>query len=106
MACLLSASSAACVSRPGTTLLEMTRFSMSDRSRYFVQVRCKKFRGGDLALRHSTCSARLDELDVSDAHETEDEAQIRDLVVQCGHSRFLVTATAGDDRKYLFVSQQ
>ena len=55
---------------------------------------------------HSTCSARLDELDVSDAHETEDEAQIWDFVVQCGQSRFLITATASDDRKYLFASQQ
>ena len=79
---------------------------MSGRPRYFVQIRCKKFRGGDLALRHSSCSARLDELDVGDAHETEDEAQIRDFVAQCGQSRLFITATAGDDRKYLFASQQ
>src|SRR5229473_1538431 len=108
IACLLSASSAPCVSRPGTTLLEMTRVCMSDRSRYFVQIGCKKFRGGNFALCHSTCSARLDELDVSYAHESEDEAQIRNFVVQCAQSRFLVVASARDDRKYLFVpaSQQ
>jgi hypothetical protein len=42
--------------------------------RYFVQIGCKIFLRGDSASRHRTCSARLDELDLSYAHETEDEA--------------------------------
>src|SRR4029077_6331415 len=67
------------------------------------QIRCKKFLRRDSALRHSTCSASLDELDVSYAHESENEAQIRKFVVQRAQPRLLVVASARDDRKYLLV---
>jgi hypothetical protein len=81
---------------------------VSDRLRYFVQIGCKKLLRRNSALRHCACSARLDELDVSYAHESEDEAEIRKFLVQRTQSRFLVAASARDDRKYLFVlaSQQ
>src|SRR5689334_18024542 len=81
----------------------MRRVWLSDRSGYFVQIGCKKILRRDSALRHSTCSARLDELHVSYTHESEDEAEIRKFVVQCAQSRFFVASSARDDRKYLLV---
>src|SRR6476646_4226089 len=98
MASLLSASSA-----PSDILALERPLLHSHGSGYFVQIGCKKILRRDPALRHSPCSARLDELDVGYTHEPEDETQIRNFVVQRAQSRFFVASSARDDRHYLFV---
>jgi transposase len=67
-------------------------------------MRRKELLGRDSALQDRTRPARLHETHVGDAHEAEDETQVRNLMVQSGQARTIdVAAAASDNREHLFV---
>lgn len=67
-------------------------------------MRRKELLGGDSSLQDRARAARLDETHIRDAHEAEDETQVRNLMVQRGQPGAVgVAAAAGNNRNYLFV---
>lgn len=72
---------------------------LSDGCGDFLEMRRKELLRGHSTLHDRTRSAGLDEAYVDDAHETEDETSVRNLVIQGSQSRALdVAASAGNNR--------